>query len=80
MKKNEIALLILIIAASFAISFFAAKALFGSAGSKPVDVQSIEAINSQVTDPEKRTFNDDSINPTVEASIGTPSNQQPLGN
>lgn len=80
MKKNEIALLILIVSISFAASFFAVRAVLGDASSKAVEVQTIEQVTADVTQPEARTFNETAINPTVEAEIGTPSNQQPLGN
>lgn len=80
MKKNEIALLILITAISFAASFFAVRAILGGVQNKSVEVQTVESISGDVTQPESRTFTDTAINPTVEASIGTPSNQQPLGN
>lgn len=80
MKKNEIALLILIVSISFAASFFAARAFLGDPGAKSAQVPAIDTISGRVTEPEARTFNSNAINPTVEASIGTPSNQQPLGN
>lgn len=80
MKKNEIALLILIVGLSFGASFFTVQALFGGEERTSVEVQTMEAISGDVVQPESRIFNDQAINPTVEASIGEPSNQQPLGN
>lgn len=80
MKKNEIALLILIVAISFAASFFLVRTIMGSPEKRTVEVQSVEAIKGDVTPPEATTFNENAINPTVEASIGTPSDRQPLGN
>lgn len=80
MKKNEIALLILIVSISFAASFFAVRALMGNTSGTPVEVQTVDPISSQIVEPEARTFNAQAVNPSVEASIGTSSNQQPLGN
>lgn len=79
MKKNEIALLILIVSISFAASFFLVSTFMGGSKSKAVEVPTIEKITGDVVEPEARTFRDGAVNPTVEASIGAPSNQQPLG-
>lgn len=80
MKKNEIALLLLIIGISFGSSFLLVRSVIGDAKAKSVDVQTVEKMISEVVEPEARTFRQGAINPTVEASIGAPSNKQPLGN
>ena len=80
MKKNEIALLILIVAVSIGIAYAIGQAIFGNATTKPVEVETVKAISSEVQQPEERIFNEQAINPTVPVRIGDPSNQQPFGN
>lgn len=79
MKKNEIALLILIIAISIGVAYAAGQALFGSASAKPVDVETVKAISPDIQQPDESIFNQNAINPTVPVKIGDPSNQQPFG-
>jgi len=80
MKKNEIALLILIIGVSIGIAYAAGQAIFGGTSAKPVDVETAEAISADVQRPEERIFNENAINPTVPVKIGDGSSQQPFGN
>lgn len=80
MKKNEIALLILIIAISVGIAYAIGQSIFGKATTKPVDVETATAISSEIDSPSAAIFNENAINPTVPVRIGDPSNQQPFGN
>lgn len=80
MKKNEIALLVLIIAVSVGIAYSAGQAIFGNATTKPVDVETATPISADVSPRDASVFNENAINPTVPVKIGDPSNQQPFGN
>lgn len=80
MKKNEIALLILIVAISIGIAYAIGQAIFGNATTKPVEVETATAISADIDQPSENVFNENAINPTVPVKIGDPSNQQPFGN
>lgn len=80
MKKNEIALLILIIAISVGIAYAVGQSIFGNATTKPVDVETVTEISSEIKPRSDTVFNSSAINPTVPVKIGDPSNQQPFGN
>lgn len=80
MKKNEIALLVLIVAISIGVAYAVGQSIFGKATAKPVDVETITAISADIEQPSENVFNSNGINPTVPVKIGDPSNQQPFGN
>lgn len=80
MKKNEIALLILIIAVSVGIAYAVGQSIFGNVTTKKVEVETAKPISADVTSPSEFIFNDKAINPTVQVRIGDPNNQQPFGN
>lgn len=78
MKKNDIALLILIVSITLVISFLVVKAVFGEPQKQAVQVEKVDPIASEITQPSSAIFNKDAINPTVVIQIGTPANQQPF--
>lgn len=80
MKKNEIALLILIVAISVGIAYAVGQSIFGKATTKPVSVETATPISANIDKPSEAIFNENAINPTVPVKIGDPSNQQPFGN
>ena len=79
MKKNDIALLIVIIAVVTTLTFFLLKVFLGDQAAKPVDVEVATPISTEVVSPSAEVFNDQSINPTVPISIEG-GNQVPIGN
>jgi hypothetical protein len=79
MKKNDIALIVLIVSVSLAISYFAAKAIVGDPKNQQVSAEVVDSIAPTLTQPSNKIFNRDAINPTVVIQIGNPSNQQPFG-
>lgn len=79
MKKNDIALLILIASISLVASFLLVKAFFGEPQATQTKVEKVEAISATIDKPPVNVFNIDAINPTVIIQIGDPSNQQPFG-
>lgn len=79
MKKNDIALIILIASISMVVTYFIAKAIIGTPNSKQVSAEVVELIKPDLVQPSSKIFNRDAINPTVVIQIGNPSNQQPFG-
>ncbi len=70
MKRTDIAALILIASLSVIGAYFIAGSLIGTPKSEGVKVKTVEAISSEVTQPDETVFNKDAINPTVEVIIG----------
>jgi hypothetical protein len=80
MRKNDIALLVLIVSITLVISFFVVKALFGEPQKQAAKVEKVDEISSSILQPSKSIFNKDAINPTIVIQIGSPENQTPFGN
>ena len=70
MKKNEIALLILIVSITAFGAFFVGKSIFGDRVSKPVEVSTADPISPTIEQPSAEIFNENAINPTVPIKIG----------
>ena len=70
MKNTDIAALILIASVSVVSAYFIAGAIIGNPNNESVKVKTIEAISSNVDEPDPSVFNKDAINPTVEVIIG----------
>jgi len=79
MKKSDVALLILVVSVSIAISFFVGQSLLGKSIAKEVEVETAEPISADIVEPSPSIFNKDALNPTVQITIGG-GNQQPFGN
>lgn len=78
MKKNDIAIIILIVSISLVASYFIAKAIFGEPQSQTARVEVVEAISPELVQPSPSIFYKEAINPTVNIEIGNSSNQQPF--
>lgn len=78
MKRNDIALIILIASITLVISFLLVKTIFGEPQNAATKVEKVEAISSNITQPSESIFNKDAINPTVVIQIGNAANQQPF--
>jgi len=78
MKKNEIALIILIVSIVAVAAYFLVGLVLPTPGKERVEVSKAEAIAPTVVDPNPAIFNSDAINPTVKVKIGDQSNQQPF--
>lgn len=78
MKKNDIALLILIASISLAAAWFIGNAVIGEPKQKDTKIKTAEVIVSDVVKPSSTIFNSDAVNPRVERSIGESSNELPL--
>ena len=70
MKRTDLALIVLIAAVSAGIAYFVAHSVFGNMTStQGMSVQTIDAITSEVEQPNADIFNDDAINPSVNVEI-----------
>lgn len=79
MNKNQIAILVLIVSIAALASYFGASALLGDKVSKPVDVEYIDTLSSDIIEPDPTVYTLDAINPTIPIAIGD-TGQNPLGN
>ena len=79
MNKNNIAILILIIAVAAGVSYAVGNAVLGSKALKPVTVKTATPITSDINKPESKVFFEGAINPTVQITIGD-NTQNPLEN
>ena len=81
MKKNEIALLILIVGVVGIASYFIVGSLASGLSVKPVEVDTADPIATSLADMEElnnRIFVKDSYNPTIKIKIGDQANEQPF--
>lgn len=74
MKKTDFAMIILIATVTILVAFFVTKSILGEQATEEVTVQTIDKIDSTVTEPDPAIFNEQAINPAVEVQI-TPGNQ-----
>ncbi|MBR3164240.1 hypothetical protein IKF15_02975 [Candidatus Saccharibacteria bacterium] len=70
MKNNDIALVIVIAAASIVGSFFLGNLIFGDPKDKTEEVKYMDAISSELAEPDEDAFNPYMLNPTVEVYVG----------
>lgn len=82
MKKNDLALIIFVVAVTAIITYFAAQAIVfgGSKEGETVEVETAEVIQTTVATPDPKVFNSDAINPTVKIEIGNIDKKQPFNN
>ena len=80
MKKNEIALLILVASIAAFATYFVANAVLGGRTAEPVTVEAASEISPELQPPNKEIFNDKAINPTVPINIGDDNNNSPFSN
>ncbi len=78
MKKNDIAILVLIASISLVGSYLLVKTFFGEPKNDTAKVEQVDPISATLQDPSPTIFNKTAINPTVVIQIGNPSNLQPF--
>lgn len=78
MKQKDLILIVVIAVISAAISFFASNALFASPKDRNQEVEQVQKISSSFSEPDKRYFNDQAINPTRLITIGQGNNPDPF--
>jgi hypothetical protein len=77
MKQKDMALILVIIVISAAVSLLISNKLFGPQ-SHQQEVEVVQAIKSDFPTPDKKYFNEKSIDPTQLIQIGTNNNQNPF--
>ena len=78
MKRNEIALILVIVGLVVLVTYSVANTLFGQAALQPTNVKRADMIGTNVATPDPAVFNKDAINPAVTITIGDQANQQPF--
>lgn len=78
MKKNDLALIILIVSISLVFSYFVVKLIIGEPQKANLTAESVDPITSDIVQPSPGIFNKNALNPTVVIKIGNPANQQPF--
>lgn len=78
MKQKDIALLILVVAASAIISYFVANKLFPPPQNRQQEVDVVQPITSDFPSPDKRYFNPQAFDPTQTITIGQNANPNPF--
>lgn len=79
MKRNDLAVLLVIVTFVGGLAYFVGQQFIGSKALKPVEVETARPISSEVQRPSSEIFNSNAINPTVKITIGE-NNQTPIGN
>ena len=71
MKKTDIAMIVLIAGVGILVAYFIAVNIpFLKIPEQGVEVQTVDSIGSEISEPSKSVFNADAINPTVEIVVG----------
>lgn len=78
MKQKDIALIIVIVAVSGVASFFLSNWLFASPDKREQKVEKVEAITADFPTPDRKYFNNQSIDPTQLIQIGESTNPNPF--
>lgn len=78
MKEKDIILIIVIAFVSGVASFFLSNAIITNDANRSTEVEVVEEISPNLTEPDSRYFNAQSQNPTQLIQIGDGDNPQPL--
>lgn len=78
MKRNEFALIIIIVSVVIMVTYLIANSFFGQTTLQPVTVPKANLITTAIQQPDPSVFNKDAINPAVTITIGDQANQQPF--
>lgn len=78
MKQKDIALIAIIVFISGFISFFASRYLLVPSNARTAQVEVVEPITAEFTEPDSKYFNEKSINPTQTIEIGGNGNNAPF--
>lgn len=77
MKQKDIAIIVAVTVVAAIASFLIANQIFVTPKTREQTAPVVDAINSNMSSPDKRFFNSDSINPTRD-STSTGTNQTPF--
>ncbi len=78
MKQKDIAIIVAVVFVSGILSFFISRALFAAPEDLQTEVEVVDPITADFPEPDKRYFNESSVNPTFTITIGDGQSQQPF--
>jgi len=78
MKQKDVALIIIIAFVSAIVSFVVSNQLFVTPSNRQQQVEVVDAINSSFQTPDKKYFNNNSIDAAQNSPLGTDNNQDPF--
>jgi hypothetical protein len=78
MKQKDITLIVVIAVISAVVSFVASNKLFVTPSNRAQQVEVVDSIDSSFNTPSKKYFNNSSIDPTQNSTIGGDTNQNPF--
>lgn len=79
-KRRDIMVIVAVAVVAGIFSFIISRLLFGSGKVYDLTAPKVEPISSEFITPDAKYFNDDSINPTVDITIGDTTNPDVLQN
>ncbi len=78
MKQKDIALIAVIVVFSVIISLFISKAIFSSPKNRQQQVEVVQPISADLSQPDPAYFNKKAFDPTQQINIGQGSNPDPF--
>lgn len=78
MKQKDYMLILVAVFFGGIVSFFVSTLIFSSPKSRQTEVEVVEKISPEFNYPDKKYFNDQSINPTKLIQIGDNNNPNPF--
>ncbi len=78
MKQKDIILIVMVVIVSGTFSFLLSKFLFTIPKDRQTTVEVVQPITSQFAQPSTQYFNNNSVDPTKNISIGDSQNTQPF--
>lgn len=78
MKQKDIALILVIVFISAVLSLVVSRFMFSSPQSREQTAEKVDVITAEFTQPSRRYFNVESVNPTQQIQIGNNNNPNPF--
>lgn len=78
MKKKDLPLILVVGIFSLILSLLLSNMLFNSSANKKLESAKVDPITAEFVDPDKKYFNEQSINPTQKIQINENANNQPF--
>jgi hypothetical protein len=80
MKQKDLTVILITVFISAVISIFLSKAFISSPKNRHEQVEVVTPIDSTFPEPDKKYFNENSVDPTKNISIGDNNNKRPFNN
>ena len=78
MKQKDIVVLVIVAIISAIVSFVLSNQFFSAPKDRSQEVETMEAISAEFPIPDKKYFNDQSVNPAQLVEIGTSDHENPF--